>query len=102
MKNQNTKAISPEEQAEIDKINLKESGVKETDTKEKDSDNDETPEKKSPKKQKHTGTVVQEGLTDGQGNFYPMDKGDELPEQYKESHKDWKKYSKYSDGSIEM
>lgn len=87
MKNQ--KEISPEEQKEIDKINMQESGVDKQKTEEK------------PKKQKHTGTILAEGLTDGGGTFIPFENG-KLNEAYKEQTKGWKNYKRYSDGTVEI
>lgn len=113
MKNQTStksKEISAEEQTEINKINLEQSGLKKEDFKEKQTDQMPYERHRNPsenievqnKRVKKDANVVQSGLTDKQGNYYPMAEGEELPEQYKESHKDWVPYKKMSDGSIEF
>lgn len=108
MKNQksNPKEITPEEQKAIDEINLKESGLKEKDFKNTDVDTKvaENPkiQKETPvQKQKHSGEVVQEGMTNGNGSYIPYENG-KLSDAYKEQTKDWKPYKRYSDGSIKF
>lgn len=102
MKNQKTeKEISNEEQKEIDKINLQESGVDKSKSEEKEkSKENETP--KTAKKVKHSGEVVAEGYTDGAGNFLPADKEGNISDAYKERIKDMKPYKRYSDGTVEV